>query len=78
MPDGSRLMVWWGLPVAERVAAEKGKRESPGTIVIEDKVVTVQTGEGKIRLLEVQSFGERMTGDALYNFFKDREGKKIS
>ncbi|MHB8829266.1 MAG: formyltransferase [Syntrophales bacterium] len=78
MPDGSRLMVWWGLPVAESVAAEKGKRESPGTIVIEDKVVTVQTGEGKIRLLEVQSFGERMTGDALYNFFKDREGKKIS
>jgi len=78
MPDGSRLMVWWGLPVAESGAAQKDKREVPGTIAITDKVVTVQTGEGKIRLLDIQTFAARMTGDALYNFFKNREGIKLS
>ena len=78
LPDGSRLMVWRGLPGEEKAARRENKREVPGTIEIEGKIVKVQTGEGKIRLLDIQSSAERMTGDALYNFFKDREGMKLS
>jgi len=77
MPDGSRLMVWWGLPEAKRAAGMKEEPEVPGTIEIDNKVVMVRTGEGRIRLLDVQSYGERMTGDAIYHFFKNREGMKI-
>ncbi|MCK9363360.1 MAG: formyltransferase [Syntrophales bacterium] len=78
MPDCSRLMVWWGLPQEDEETGEKSEQEIPGTIGVENKMVTVQTGEGKIRLLDVQSEGVRMTGDALYNFFKKREGIKLS
>ena len=78
MPDCSRLMVWWGLPQEDEETGEKSEQEIPGTIGVENKMVTVQTGEGKIRLLDVQSEGVRMTGDALYNFFKNREGIKLS
>jgi hypothetical protein len=41
-------------------------------------MVAVRTGEGRITLLEIQSGKERMTGDGIYNFFKDKEGMKIA
>jgi UDP-4-amino-4-deoxy-L-arabinose formyltransferase/UDP-glucuronic acid dehydrogenase (UDP-4-keto-hexauronic acid decarboxylating) len=78
MPDGSRLLVWWGLPERETTEGRKKEREVPGTVEIDDKMVTVRTGEGRIRLLDVQSDRERIAGDGIYNFFKDREGMKLS
>jgi methionyl-tRNA formyltransferase len=82
MPDGSRLMVWWGIPDGE--GRDGGNKEFQGVIEIEDKIVRVRTGQGRIRLEDVQiadvdklSAGERITGDGIFNFLKDREGMKL-
>jgi methionyl-tRNA formyltransferase len=84
MPDGSRLMVWWGIPDGEGANGENNNPELQGVIEIEDKIVRVRAGKGKIRLRDVQitdadqlSAGERVTGDGVFNFFKDREGMKL-
>lgn len=76
MADGTRLMVWRALPDAES-AKDAGAKNS-GTIEINDRKVSVRAGDGRITLLDIQSGDERMTGDGIYNFFKNREGMKIA
>jgi len=76
MADGTRLMVWRGLP--DRMSGGKEGMKVPGAIEISDRKVSVRTGEGRITLLEIQSGTERMTGDGIHNFFKNREGMKIA
>jgi methionyl-tRNA formyltransferase len=71
LKDGSRLMIWWGTPEEGR---EEKEPKPPGTVEIEGDRVWVRTGRGRIRLLNVQAAGERMTGDALIRYFIDREG----
>ncbi len=75
MADGTRLMVWWGLP--DTTPGKKYETRVSGTIEIHGRKVLVRTGEGRITLLDIQKGAERMTGDGIYNFFKHREGKKI-
>jgi methionyl-tRNA formyltransferase len=75
LPDGSRLLIWW----ASR--DEKGAEDignSPGKAQVEEKRVLVQTGQGEIRLLDVETGDKRMTGDGLLLYFKDREGMILS
>jgi UDP-4-amino-4-deoxy-L-arabinose formyltransferase/UDP-glucuronic acid dehydrogenase (UDP-4-keto-hexauronic acid decarboxylating) len=69
--DGSRLMIWWGTPVAAR---DGEMIKPPGSVEIAEDRVLVWTGEGKIRLLNVQAGGERMNGDGITRYFMDREG----
>jgi methionyl-tRNA formyltransferase len=71
LKDGSRLMIWWGTPEEGREGEET---KPPGTVEIEGDRVWVRTGRGRIRLLNVQAAGERMTGDAVIRYFIDREG----
>ncbi len=78
MADGTRLMVWRGKPEPESMSGRNGVLQTPGIIQINDRMVTVRAGEGRITLLEIQSGEERMTGDGIYNFFKDKEGMKIA
>jgi methionyl-tRNA formyltransferase len=71
LKDGSRLMIWWGTPEEGR---EEKEPKPPGTVEIEGDRVWVRTGRGRIRLLNVKAAGERMTGDAVIRYFRDREG----
>ena len=73
--DGSRLMIWWGTPEEGR---EDGETHPPGSIEIEGDRVLVRTGRGRIRLLNVQAGGERMTGDRIVRYFIDKEGTILS
>jgi methionyl-tRNA formyltransferase len=75
LTDGSRLMIWWGTPEERREGEET---KPPGCIEIEGDRVLVRTGQGRIRLLNVQAGGERMTGNELIRYFKDKEGKLLS
>jgi UDP-4-amino-4-deoxy-L-arabinose formyltransferase/UDP-glucuronic acid dehydrogenase (UDP-4-keto-hexauronic acid decarboxylating) len=75
LPDGSRLMIWWGTPDAGGGGEEK---KPPGSIEMEGNSVFVRTGEGRIRLLDLQERGERMTGDGIIRYFTDKEGMKLS
>jgi methionyl-tRNA formyltransferase len=75
LADGSRLMIWWGTPEEGR---GWGKTKPPGGVEIEGDRVLVRTGRGRIQLLNVQAGGERMTGDGIIRYFKDKEGMMLS
>lgn len=71
LADGSRLTVWWGTPEE----ADGGDRtRPPGAVEVEPGSVFVRTGDGRIRLLDLQLGEERMTGDGIIRYFKDKEG----
>jgi methionyl-tRNA formyltransferase len=75
LEDGSRLMIWWGTP---EEGGEGADAKPPGSVEIEGDRVFVRTGRGRIRLLDVQAGGERMTGRELLHYFRNREGKTLS
>ena len=75
LADGSRLMIWWGTPDEGNGG---GLKKPPGCVEIEWSSVFVRTGAGRIRLLDVQVRGERMTGDGLIRYFTDKEGMMLS
>jgi methionyl-tRNA formyltransferase len=75
LPDGSPLFIWWAVP---QEGGEAGEPGSPGTVRIEDTGVLVFTGQGRLRLLSVETGTTRMNGDMLIQYFKDREGLMLS
>lgn len=75
LPDGAPLMVWWALP--EEKADERGT-STPGTVETKGEGVFVRTGRGRIRLLDVETGGARMTADGLVLYFKERDGMVLS
>jgi methionyl-tRNA formyltransferase len=75
LADGSRLMIWWGAPDERREGEEK---KPPGCVEIERGSVFIRAGAGRIRLLDVQVWGERMTGDGIIRYFTDKEGMMLS
>ena len=75
LPDGSKLLIWWATQ-DEKEVEDVGN--SPGKVHVEEKRVLIETGQGKIRLLDVEICDKRMTGDRLIQYFKDREGMILS
>jgi UDP-4-amino-4-deoxy-L-arabinose formyltransferase/UDP-glucuronic acid dehydrogenase (UDP-4-keto-hexauronic acid decarboxylating) len=73
MPDGAKMTLWWGAP-------EEVKKEGllPGSITIEDKMVFVQAKEGRIKLLNIQIGEQKIAGDGIFQYFKNKEGMKLS
>jgi methionyl-tRNA formyltransferase len=71
LKDGSRLMIWWGTP---EEGGEGEETKPPGSVEMEGDCIWVRTGRGRIRLLDVQAGGVRMTGHEITRYFKDREG----
>ena len=75
LPDGTPLTIWWAVPEEGRPA---DAADAPGTVRIEDAGVVVSTGNGRLRLLNLETGKTRMTGERLIRYFKDREGLKLS
>ncbi|MHB9098560.1 MAG: formyltransferase [Syntrophales bacterium] len=75
LPDGTPLTIWWAVP-------EEGRQtyaaDAPGMVRIEDTGVVVSAGQGRLRLLNLETGKTRMTGEGLIRYFKDREGLKLS
>lgn len=61
LPDGGKLTVWWALPedIPETGAAAG---EPCGTVSVTSESVLVKTGDGRIRLLDIETAGKRATG----------------
>jgi UDP-4-amino-4-deoxy-L-arabinose formyltransferase/UDP-glucuronic acid dehydrogenase (UDP-4-keto-hexauronic acid decarboxylating) len=74
LADGSQLMIWWATPEEGRAGEET---KLPGCIEIKRDGVRVRTGRGRLKLVDVQVRGERLTGDELIRYFKDKEGKML-
>ena len=75
LQDGSRLLIWWA------TQDEKGAEvvgNSPGKVYVEENRVLVQTGQGRIHLIDVETGDKRITGDGLIQYFKNREGMILS
>jgi UDP-4-amino-4-deoxy-L-arabinose formyltransferase/UDP-glucuronic acid dehydrogenase (UDP-4-keto-hexauronic acid decarboxylating) len=66
LPDGSKLLLWWGLP-------EEAKNESAaGTVSVdrEKEDVYVKAGSGSIRLVDIEINGKRMKNGAIWEYFR--------
>jgi methionyl-tRNA formyltransferase len=68
LPSGEKMFIWWALP--ER--ADSGG--ACGIIVVEDDRVYVRAGEGKIRLLDIETGGRRLRDAAIADYFETRKG----
>jgi methionyl-tRNA formyltransferase len=74
-PEGAQLLIWWAIPNPDRAAAEA---DPPGTFRIDEGGVLVSTGEGRLRLLDVETGGKRMQGSELLRYFSARKGQLLS
>ncbi len=73
LPDGSKLIVWWGLPV--EAGTERG---APGAVEIRNGEVLVVTGEGGLRLTDVELDGSRLSSRELAEYFRNRGGVRLA
>lgn len=69
LPGVGKILIWWALP-----EEGKGIGRTPGQIEIEKTDVFVRTGEGRLRLADIEVAGSRMKGDAVFQYLKKREG----
>lgn len=75
LPDGSRFFIWWAVPEEK---CEGMREKPPGTVEREGEGIFVRTGEGRLRLMDIGTTDERLTGDDLIRYFNDREGMILS
>jgi len=75
MENGSKLLIWWGLP---EEGGGQEKTRPPGFVEIDGNRILIWTGQGRIRLLDVQVANDRLTGDRMVRYFKNKEGIMLS
>ena len=69
IPGGERFFIWRAMP--EDAA---GPVKPPGTVAVEGNRVLVAAGEGRLHLLSVGLASDRMEGDRLLSYFRNKEG----
>ena len=68
LPGGERIMIWWALPEEDGV-----HDHLPGQIEVENGHVYVRTGEGRVRLVDIETAGSRMKDNQILHSFKSKE-----
>ena len=69
LPGAEKMTIWWGLPEAGHAAPVRS-----GEVRVHGENVLVGTGEGALRLLDVQVGDGRFRDDRLIDYFREREG----
>jgi len=69
-PDGRKIIIWWALPEDEM----NRPKDLPGTAAIEQESVFIYAAEGRVKLLDIECMGKRMTGYLIFEFFQDKKG----
>lgn len=69
LPGGGNMIIWWASPEIEECV-----HPAPGTVGLENNHVFVKAGDGRLRLLDVELGGQRMTNNELTKFFQKHEG----
>ncbi len=66
LPDGTKVLIWWGLPEA---GSETG---DAGTVVVDnaEENVYVVSGDGRIRLLDIEVNGSRIKNGEIWQYFR--------
>jgi UDP-4-amino-4-deoxy-L-arabinose formyltransferase/UDP-glucuronic acid dehydrogenase (UDP-4-keto-hexauronic acid decarboxylating) len=73
-PDGGKLIIWWALPKS----GTGRKNIVPGAVDVKNGHVFVQSGDGKIKLLDVECVGKRMQDQQIFEFFRNKKGIILS
>jgi len=73
MPDGTKVLIWWGVP---EEASGSGEAGSVGVDNNEERVYVV-TGEGRIRLLDIEINGHRIKNSAIWQYFRQDKNTAI-
>ncbi len=69
LPGAGKILIWWALPEGE------GRNDHPpGRIEVEKKYVFVRTGDGRLKLIDIEVAGSRMKHDLIFDYFKSKEG----
>jgi methionyl-tRNA formyltransferase len=69
LPGGEKMLIWWALP------DWKGRNDhTPGQIEVEKKDVFIRTGDGRLKLLDIEVAGSRIKRGQIFNYFKNKEG----
>jgi methionyl-tRNA formyltransferase len=69
LPGVGKILIWWALP-------EEGKSNdhTPGEIEVEKKDVFVRTGNGRLKLIDIEFAGSRRKQSQIFDYFKNKEG----
>ncbi|MGO9138984.1 MAG: formyltransferase [Syntrophales bacterium] len=69
LPGARKTLIWWACPEEKRRSYQ-----SPGRIEIEEKDVFVSTGDGRLKLVDIEVEGSRRKRDQIFDYFKNKEG----
>jgi len=66
---GRKMLIWWALP-------QRGADPDPvpGSVEIEREEVYVRAADGRLKLLDIEVNGSRMTGRLIFEYFKEKRG----
>jgi len=69
LPGVGKILIWWALP-------EEGRRNdhTPGQIEVGKRDVFVRTGDGRLKLVDIEVAGSRRKQDLIFDYFKSKEG----
>lgn len=69
--NDEQVIIWWAEPVILEKAA------CPGEIIVTDKEILVQTNKNAIKLLNIETGGQRLRGEQLISYFKNGKVNKL-
>jgi methionyl-tRNA formyltransferase len=69
LPGGEKLFVWWAFPEPDNTS-----RAVRGKVEVEKDNIYVGALDGRVRLMDIEVAQERMKGQGLFEYFKNREG----
>jgi len=74
LPDGTKVLVWWGLPEGEASGADE-----VGTVGVDnaEEKVYVASGAGRIRLLDIEINGNRIKNGAIWQYFRQYKNMPV-
>jgi methionyl-tRNA formyltransferase len=69
LPGVGKILIWWALP-------EEGRKHdhTPGRIEVEKRDVFVRTGDGRLKLVDIEVARSRRKHDLIFDYFKNKEG----
>jgi UDP-4-amino-4-deoxy-L-arabinose formyltransferase/UDP-glucuronic acid dehydrogenase (UDP-4-keto-hexauronic acid decarboxylating) len=69
LPGGEKILIWWAIPEGVRRDDHR-----PGEIEVEKEDIFVRTGDGRLKLVDIEVAGSRIKRGQIFNYFKNKEG----
>lgn len=69
LPGAGKILIWGAFPQEKR-----RNDQAPGRIEVEKKDVFVSTGDGRLKLVDIEIAGSRIKRGQIFNYFKNKEG----